>query len=80
MAQLLKVLAAKPDDLSLIPGTHMVEGKNQRPQVVLWPPQVHCGTHTSIHNAHTKQIVYSKKEDVYFSKRFRISTTEFYQA
>lgn len=27
----------KPDNLSLIPGTHMLEGENWLPQVVLWP-------------------------------------------
>jgi hypothetical protein len=52
MAQLLKVLAAKPDDLSSIPGTHVVEGKSRRPQVVLWPPQVHYGIHTHTEHIH----------------------------
>ena len=28
MVQLIKVLAAKPEDLSSIPGTHMVEGES----------------------------------------------------
>lgn len=28
-------LAVKPDDLSLMPGTHMVEGESQHPQVIL---------------------------------------------
>lgn len=28
MAEQVKVLVIKPDDLSLIPGTHMVHGKN----------------------------------------------------
>jgi hypothetical protein len=35
MAQWVKVLAAKPEDLSLISGTQMVEGVNQPLQVVL---------------------------------------------
>lgn len=35
MAQLVRLLATKPDDLSLIPGTYMAEGKNQLPRVVL---------------------------------------------
>jgi hypothetical protein len=30
-----RVLADKPDDLNLIPGMQMVEGKNQFPHVVL---------------------------------------------
>lgn len=38
MDQWTKVLAAKPGNLSLIPGTHTTEGKNKRPQAVLWPP------------------------------------------
>lgn len=29
MAQQLKVLVTKPDDLNLVPGTHLVEGENQ---------------------------------------------------
>lgn len=28
MAQWVKILAAKPDNLSSIPGTHVVEGEN----------------------------------------------------
>ena len=28
MAQLIKVLAVKPEDLSSIPGPHVVEGEN----------------------------------------------------
>lgn len=35
MDQLVNVLAAKRGDLSSIPGTHRVEGKNQLPQVIL---------------------------------------------
>lgn len=31
MAQSVKTLAAKPNNLSLILGTHMVEGQNWRP-------------------------------------------------
>lgn len=31
----VKVLAAKPDGLILIPRTHTVEGQNQLPKVVL---------------------------------------------
>lgn len=43
-------LKAMPKGLSLIPGSHTVEGKNQLPQVVLRPPCVSCGTyHTHIH-------------------------------
>jgi hypothetical protein len=35
MAQRAKVLATKPDDLSSIPGTYLVEGENPLPKVVL---------------------------------------------
>ena len=38
MAQLVKVLAAKADSLSVISGTYIVEGEEQIPQVVLWSP------------------------------------------
>jgi hypothetical protein len=30
-----KVMATKPDHLSLIPGHHVMEGENQLPQAVL---------------------------------------------
>lgn len=41
----VKVLATKPDGLSLIPaGTHMVEGENQFLQVVLWCVCTHIHT------------------------------------
>lgn len=33
MAQYTRALAAKSDDLSSIPGTHVVEGENQIPQI-----------------------------------------------
>lgn len=36
LVQGIKVFAAKPEDLSSIPRTHTVEGKNQLPKVVLW--------------------------------------------
>lgn len=35
MAQRVTALATKSDDLSLIPGTYVVEGKNRLSQVVL---------------------------------------------
>lgn len=38
MAQWVKVLAAKPKYLSSIPETHMMKGKNQGIQIVLWLP------------------------------------------
>lgn len=39
--QWLKTLAVKSDDLSLIPGTDMVEREIQLLQVVLWHPCAH---------------------------------------
>ena len=43
IAQQIKVLAKKPGDLSLIPGTHIVEGENQLHQVILWPSTLQHG-------------------------------------
>lgn len=34
MSQEVKVLATKLDNLSLIPGTHIMEGQSQLPQVI----------------------------------------------
>lgn len=34
MAHLVKVFAVKLDDLSSIPGTHIIEGKNQLHKIV----------------------------------------------
>lgn len=39
MAQQVKIIAASLDDLSSIPGAHMMEEENRLPQAVLWPPQ-----------------------------------------
>lgn len=38
MAQQVKAAVTSPDDLSSIPGTHMVDEKNWLLWVVLWPP------------------------------------------
>lgn len=36
---MVKTLSAKPENLSSIPWTHVVEGENQIvPQLILWPP------------------------------------------
>lgn len=40
VAQYVKEIAAKPDDLSSIPGIHMV-GENQLPQVAFCAPHSH---------------------------------------
>lgn len=34
-------LLQKSDSPSPIPKTHIVERKNQLPQIVMWPPQTH---------------------------------------
>lgn len=44
MAQQVKTLATKPDDMSLFPQTHMVEGDNQLP-TVFSPLCMHMYTH-----------------------------------
>lgn len=43
MVPSIKVLAAKPSDLSLTFRTCVVEGKNRLLQGVLWPPRAYCG-------------------------------------
>lgn len=40
MAQLVKAPATEPEDLSFIPGTHMVEKENKLPRAVLSPPHL----------------------------------------
>lgn len=52
----VKGLAGKADDLSLIPGAHMVGEKNNS-QVVFLPPYMFCSTcmHTST-QTHTHKI------------------------
>lgn len=39
----VKGLAAKPDDVSSIPRTHMEGGANEFPKVVFWPLSICCG-------------------------------------
>lgn len=46
----VKVLATKPDDQSLIAGTHRVEGENWVLQVLPWPPYSHHDTDTLLHS------------------------------
>lgn len=53
MAQWEKVLAAKHEDPSPVPETHLVEGENQLPQVLFWPQTytvAHICVKTHIHN------------------------------
>jgi hypothetical protein len=49
MAQQIKVLAAKPDNLSSIPGTHNVEGENRLYKVVLHSPCMLHGTYAVVY-------------------------------
>jgi hypothetical protein len=52
MAQLVKTPAASLT--TWVPGTHMVDGKNQQPQDILWPLHVCHGKHMSWHtHTHT---------------------------
>jgi hypothetical protein len=44
----VKVLAAKPDELSSFPGTFMMEGESQLSQVFPRPPHICCGLNTLI--------------------------------
>lgn len=61
MAQGGKVLVAKPDNLNLIPGTHMV-GENQLRQVVFSPP------HEPRHQGHThKYMLKIRQTKTFFS-------------
>lgn len=45
MAQHVKGLVTKPDDLSLIHSIHTVEGKSQLPQIALCPAHMLCHMH-----------------------------------
>lgn len=55
-SQRLKGLAAKPEDLSSIPGNHMVEGEQQLLKVVLWPQQVRMLVSWQYPHKHTREI------------------------
>lgn len=50
MVQQVKLLAAKSDNLILIPGTHMVEGRKATPPNVLLLSHVRHGTCVCTHN------------------------------
>lgn len=64
----LEASAAKPDNLRLISGTHMVGGQNPLPlQVVLWPPS----TFILWNMCHPSQ---NKKYSEYFETDFNLKT------
>lgn len=50
MAHWVNVPAIKPENLSLIPGTHMAEREKQLPQAVLWPPRLLGHSHFNSEN------------------------------
>lgn len=61
MAQLLKVLAPKPDVKS-ISEIYKVEGDNKFPHVVLWPPHMlHCMCKPPASCPHIQRFVIFRK-------------------
>lgn len=73
MVQWVILLPAKPDNLSLVPGTHMVEGNDQFPEIhslslsCLFLSLTHTHTHT-----HTTLYMY---KDLSFSSGISIELT-----
>lgn len=61
MAQWVKVLVAKSDDLRLIHRTHSEQGENWFPQVILWLLHARYGTHE---RAHAHMCTHSKSINV----------------
>lgn len=63
MAQQVKAAVTSPDDLSSIPGTHMVNAKNWLLRVVLWPPHTiaygYPYTYTQITIVMNKKLIFS---------------------
>lgn len=56
MAEREKVLVAKCDDLSSIPGTHVMEGENQLLQSVLYAEPWQCAHMHAHTRAHTHSL------------------------
>lgn len=54
MDQQIKAPAAEPNHLSLIPGTHIVEGEVWLSEVVLWLP--HVWWHVSALHTDNKEV------------------------
>lgn len=64
IAKWVNVLATKPDVLSSIPRTPIVERENRLPQVILWPP--HTLQHTWPYTNHVHaNIQYTNKSKIY---------------
>lgn len=57
MVKGLEVLATKPDDVSLVPKTHVVKD-NSFPQVLFWPPRMYHVTrvHTCTRVIHVQNV------------------------
>ena len=53
-----QVLATKLEDLGLISGTHITEGRNQLRQIVPEPPHVHHGVDKHTHT-HTQACIHT---------------------
>jgi hypothetical protein len=51
MAQKVRMLAARLDDLSPTPWNYTVEGEKQLPQVFFWPLQVCSCTWSNVHTS-----------------------------
>lgn len=59
---------------SPIPGTHMVEGEGQILQVVLWPPDVPCGTCTTPCPQHNTKKVHIRRKYILHRKYMTLTT------
>lgn len=70
MAQRLKVPTTKPEHLSLMLGTHMVEAENRLPQVILQPPHAHCYMHK--HKINVIKIFFKKERKKNESSHFLV--------
>jgi hypothetical protein len=57
MVQWVKALSAKSEDLSLILGTHTVEGENQLSQIIFGPLRACCGRGTTLRKKISKYMV-----------------------
>lgn len=75
MVPSVKAPAAKANGLSSVPGTHIVEGENQLPEVVLQLQHVHKYIHTCIHMSYI--IHRSMLLKVFKRRKLSLSTGNF---